>query len=87
MKRISIELNNEAGLHARPAYMFVEEAKKYTAKVTLYKDKKEYNGKSLLSILSMGAHKGESITIAADGTDESIVIESLKALIESGFGE
>lgn len=87
MKRMDIELNNEAGLHARPACMFVEEAAKHSSKVMLYKNGKEYNGKSLLSILSMGARKGEKITIAADGADEGAVIEALKVLIENGFKE
>lgn len=87
MNSIEVELNNEAGLHARPACKFAAEAAKYSAKVILHKAGKEYNGKSLVSILLMGAHKGEKITIAADGTDEIAAVEALKVLIENGFGE
>lgn len=87
MSRIEVKLNNEAGLHARPACKFVEEAAKYSSKVTLHKNGKEYNGKSLTSILSMGVHKGERITVVTDGADESEAIEALKVLIENGFGE
>jgi len=87
MYKLEIELKNETGLHARPASLFVKEAAKYVSDITIIKDNKSYNGKSIMGILSMGAGKGDIITISAEGEDEKEAVESLKALIDKNFGE
>lgn len=87
MTKVEIQLKNETGLHARPASMFVKEASKYNCDITIIKDGKEFNGKSIMGILSMGSQKGDTITLKADGEDEKKVLDSLKALVESKFGE
>lgn len=83
----NVVLENKTGLHARPASMLVKEASKYSSQIKLMKDDKEYNAKSIMGILSMGAGKGTKLTIIADGEDEKEAVESLKALIDSNFGE
>ena len=45
------------------------------------------NAKSIIIMLSMGVGQGDSIEILADGPDEQQAVESLTALVESGFGE
>ena len=87
MKSIGIELKNESGLHARPASLFVSECAKYKATICIQKNNKEYNGKSILSVLSLGAVKGDKITITALGEDEEAALQSLDKLISGGFGE
>lgn len=87
MHNIEIELKNETGLHARPASMFIKEASKYSSNIKVVKDGIEYNGKSIMGILSMGAGKGSKLTIIAEGKDEMKAVEALKDLIESNFGE
>ena len=80
---------NKTGLHARPAAEFVGEAKKYTSKITIQESGKEKKGnaKSIVTILSLGLSKGKSIEICADGPDEKEAVDSLIALIQSGFNE
>ena len=85
--KADVVLINETGLHARPASMFITEASKRSSKITVLKDGKEYNGKSIMGILSMGAYKGDKLTIIADGQDEKDAVEMLKKMIETGFGE
>lgn len=87
MKKIEVILNNETGLHARPASMFIKEASKYSADIKVIKDRREFNGKSIMGILSMGAGKGSNLTIIAEGKDENEAVIGLKKLIDSNFGE
>lgn len=87
MYKKDVTLKNETGLHARPASLFVKEASKYTSEVKVIKEGREYNAKSIMGILSMGAAKGDNITIAAEGEDAKEAIDSLVDLVNSKFGE
>ena len=87
MYRAEVQLINETGLHARPASLFVAAAKKYQSDIAVLKDGEEYDAKSILSVLSMGAYKGESLIISAVGTDEEEAVKELKGLIDNNFGE
>lgn len=87
MYNTSVQLQNETGLHARPASMFVKEASKYSSEVVIIKGDMEYNAKSIMGVLSMGAKKGDIITITAQGDDDKEAVEALKELVESNFGE
>ncbi|MFZ5969839.1 MAG: HPr family phosphocarrier protein [Bacillota bacterium] len=84
---IEIVLKNQTGLHARPASLFVKEASKYASQVKVIKDQKEYNAKSMMGILSMGAATGDHLMIVAEGEDEEKAIEGLKELVSRNFGE
>lgn len=87
MYKIDVSINNESGLHARPASMFIKEASKYKSELKVLKGGKEYNAKSIMGILSMGAKKGDTITILAEGSDEKQAVESLGNLVKSKFNE
>ncbi|HWQ78424.1 MAG TPA: HPr family phosphocarrier protein [Anaerovoracaceae bacterium] len=87
MLELNLILNNKSGLHARPASLFTKEASKYSSTITVVKDGKEYNAKSILHILGMGAVKGTKLTIIAEGADEKAAIDSLKVLADQDFGE
>ena len=78
-----VVLQNETGLHARPASIFVKEASKFKSEIKLFKDEKEYNAKSIMGLLSMGAAKGEKITIQANGEDEETAVKTLVELVNN----
>ena len=81
---------NATGLHARPASVFVTEAKKYQSNVTIKnvdKDSAPVNAKSIMMILAAGLGTGTKVEVACDGADEQEALDALVALIESGFGE
>lgn len=83
----SIEIQNATGLHARPAATFVQAASKFKSSITIEKDEKQANAKSIISLLSIGASKGCTIKIAAVGEDEKQAVTTLIELIKSKFGE
>lgn len=82
MKEVKLVIKNETGLHARPAAMVVAEAGKYKCNLTIKKGEREVNIKSILGLLSLGASKGDEITLKADGEDEVQAAETISKLIE-----
>lgn len=76
---VTIEL--ESGLQSRPAANFVQEANRYTAHLFLEKDGKRVNAKSIMGLMSLAIATGETVTLIADGSDETIALEELAALV------
>lgn len=87
MKSIQVTVQNEVGLHARPATLFVKEAKKYASEITVAYGDNTVNAKSLLALLTLGAAKDAVITVAASGADEQTALDALAALVNANFGE
>ncbi len=80
-----IVVQNQVGLHARPATFFIQKANEYKSSVWIEKDERRVNAKSLLGVLSLGITKGISITIMAEGSDEEKAVNDLVGLISSNF--
>ena len=80
-----IVVQNQVGLHARPATFFIQKANEYKSSIWVEKDEKRVNAKSLLGVLSLGVTKGVSITIMAEGSDEEQAVNELVSLISSDF--
>ena len=78
-------VNNQVGLHARPATFFIQKANEF--KSSIWVDERRVNAKSLLGVLSLGIVKGTSINLIADGPDEKEAVEALIELISSNFSE
>jgi len=78
-----IKIKNKVGLHARPASLFVKEAKKYDSTIRVKYDDRDINGKSILEVLSIGARHGSEIEIIIQGAEEKIAYEALKNLVDS----
>jgi len=76
-----IIVKNAQGLHARPAALFVQVANKFDSRITIWRDEEEVNGKSIMGILMLGAEKGSSITIEADGEDAELAITELEKVV------
>lgn len=69
----------------RPAYLLAQTAEKFDSKIELIKDDLRIDGKSVLSILTLGASQGTTVSLEATGPDASVAIETLESLITSGF--
>ena len=80
-------INNQVGLHARPATFFIQKANEFKSSIWIEKDDRRVNAKSLLGVLSLGIVKGTAVNIVADGVDENEAIATLSALIDSDFSE
>ena len=82
-----VVINNQVGLHARPATFFIQKANEFKSSIWVEKEDRRVNAKSLLGVLSLGIVKGMTINIIADGADEADAIEGLSVLIDSSFNE
>jgi phosphocarrier protein len=82
-----VRITNTLGMHARAAARFVQVATGYQARITVSRDSRAVDGKSLLGLLLLAARCGSVITITADGPDEAAAAETLERLVASGFGE
>lgn len=82
-----ITVQNQVGLHARPATFFIQKANEFKSSIWVEKEERRANAKSLLGVLSLGIKGGTAIKIVADGVDEEIAIAKLEELIVSGFAE
>ena len=80
-------VNNQVGLHARPATFFIQKANEFKSSIWVEKDERRVNAKSLLGVLSLGIVKGTSINLIADGPDKKEAVEALIELISSNFSE
>ncbi len=87
MRSTSLTLINPLGLHARAASKLVDVAKTYASTVTLGKDGKEVDGKSIMSLLLLGAPVGSELSLIIEGEDEDEAFQGICELIEAGFHE
>lgn len=82
-----VVVQNQVGLHARPATFFIQKANEFKSNIWIEKDERKVNAKSLLGVLSLGISKGTKITIITDGVDEENALNAIVDLINSNFEE
>ena len=87
MPEVTVTIIHEVGLHARPASMFVQIAAKYRSDIEVTHGETTANAKSILGILTLGAHQGAEITIKAEGEDAEEALQALEQLVLDNFGE
>ncbi len=82
-----VVVENQVGLHARPATFFIQKANEFKSSIWVEKEERRANAKSLLGVLSLGIMGGTQIRIIAGGVDEQEAVDALAKLVESGFAE
>jgi phosphotransferase system HPr (HPr) family protein len=87
MPEVTVTVNHEVGLHARPASLFVQTAAKFSSDIEVTHGEKTANAKSILTVLTLGAQKGAEITIKAEGADAEEALTALEQLVLDNFGE
>jgi phosphocarrier protein HPr len=87
MPEATVVLRNASGLHARPAKIFARAAAEHAAEVTVEKDGRRVNAKSVLSLLTLDCHQGDQIVIVTDGEGADVALAELVALVGAGIGE
>ncbi|GAC1388404.1 MAG: HPr family phosphocarrier protein [Ktedonobacteraceae bacterium] len=86
MTERTVIIGSKSGLHARPAALFVQHAKGFQSQITLSKNEKTVNGKSMLSILTLGAEQGDSVVLGVHGEDAEAALSALTSLLEGDQG-
>ena len=79
MQSFTYTINDELGLHARPAGMLVKEVAKHKSVIMIDNGTKQVNAKKLMAVMSMGVKKGHTVTVTAEGDDE---VEAIAAMEE-----
>ena len=78
---------NRRGLHARAAAKFVTLAERFGASVDVLRDGQTVSARSIMGLMMLGAGKGATIVLQADGWDAKEALDALGALVEAGFNE
>ena len=83
----TVQIVNRRGLHARAAAKFVTTAERFGASVEVVRDGQSVSARSIMGLMMLGAGKGSSIMLQADGWDAKEALDALAALVEVGFNE
>jgi phosphocarrier protein len=82
-----VEVTNRRGLHARASAKFVTLAASQPITVTVARGGSCVTGTSIMGLMMLGAAKGDTITISAEGDQAEAVVAAMCALVEEKFGE
>ncbi len=87
MQQREVEIANKLGLHARASAKLTQLAAKYQCDVTMARNNRKVNAKSIMGVMMLAAGKGAKVTLMTDGPDEAEAMEAIVALIDDLFGE
>ena len=85
MKSFTYTVQDELGLHARPAGLLVKVAKKFESECTITKDGKTKKLTQLMMLMSLGVKQGDIVTVTAEGADEEAAAAALKEFFENNL--
>jgi phosphocarrier protein len=83
----TVLIENRRGLHARASAKFVTLASSQPCELRVEKDGASVTGTSIMGLMMLGAARGDSITISAEGDGAEGAVEALVQLVEDRFGE
>ena len=87
MRKEKVILQNETGLHARPASELAKLAGRFKCDINLSVNEKKANAKSILGIMSLGIKAKTEIEIECNGEDEQDAMTEILKAFENKFGE
>lgn len=85
MKSFTYIIQDEMGIHARPAGLMVKEAKKFSSAITLERGGKTADLKKLFAVMGLAVKQGEEVMVTAEGNDEGEAAEFLEAFLRANF--
>jgi phosphocarrier protein HPr len=87
MQQREVEIVNKLGLHARASAKLTQLAAKYQCEVTLARNGRKINAKSIMGVMMLAAGKGSRVVLETEGPDETEAMEAIVVLIGDCFGE
>lgn len=85
MKTIKYVINDELGIHARPAGLLVKMASGYQSDIVISKDGKEASAKRIMALMGLGATKGTEITVKVEGPDEEEAVKAVEEFLKGNL--
>lgn len=85
MKEFKYVIQDEQGIHARPAGELVKMANEFQSDIQMDKRGQKGNLKSIFGIMSLGVKQGDEITVTVDGSDEAAAVEKIEELFRKQF--
>ena len=82
-----LKIQNQYGIHARPAALFVKTASRYDCDITVEKDGNAVSGKSIMGLMTLEASFGTILKVTAEGPDAEEALDELAALVDGKFDE
>ena len=80
-------INNELGMHMRPASLLSQMAAKYQSNITVKHNGKDFNAQSVMLLMTALIKCGSQIEVVCDGPDEEAALAEITAFIDSGMGD
>lgn len=80
-----VVIENEQGLHARPAELMARLARQFQSHIELIRDDRRVEASSIMDLLTLGAVQGTRLIVAAEGDDAEQAVDALARLVQSGF--
>lgn len=80
MQEFTYTIQDELGIHARPAGLLAKEAKKYTSTITLSNGTKQVKMAQMMALMGMGIKKGSTVVVQAEGEDEAAAAEAMQKI-------
>tara|TARA_B100000676_G_C17221076_1_gene409141 strand:- start:209 stop:478 length:270 start_codon:yes stop_codon:yes gene_type:complete len=87
MPTVEVTIINRLGLHARAAAKLVQAASRYCSQISVERDDKTVNGKSIMGVMMLAASQGTTLKISATGDDADVALSEIVGLVNSRFGE
>lgn len=87
MEKITIQIINKLGLHARAASKLAGTCARFTSKITVTKEGKTVDGKSIMGLMLMAAPVGTWLDIGCEGPDQAEALKAIVDLINNRFDE
>ncbi|MFV0465699.1 MAG: HPr family phosphocarrier protein [Lachnospiraceae bacterium] len=85
MKSFEFIVTDAQGIHARPAGLFVKSAASYPCAITIKKGERSVDAKRIMGVMSLGAKKGDTVIITADGENEDEAILALEEFMKENL--
>ncbi len=87
MLKQEIVISNKLGLHARASAKLTNVAGKFACDIWISKGSRRVNAKSIMGVMMLAAGLGSTVTLEAEGADETEAMSAVSALINDKFGE
>lgn len=85
MKEFKYTIQDQLGIHARPAGMLVKKAAGFKSAITLESGAKKADAKRIMAVMGMGVKHGQELTVRVEGEDEDVAAAEMEAFFKENL--